>query len=113
MTDRLNPLDTGSPVVIPEGQDDAFQGGRGMTIDPGPVEAEPEPPDALTAPVDLQMLDHPGDVLGAARVLDVEEDGASAHGERPVQLGWSDALGRGQRDAVSGQRPGGPRPRRG
>jgi hypothetical protein len=66
---------------------------RGVVADHAPV-ADREELRAAPVSVHRQMSDHTGDVLGAARVLDVEEDGPPAHRQRPLGRRGCDASGK-------------------
>src|SRR3989442_2351982 len=73
----------------------------GVAADDAPVPDRDEVGSAALA-IDRQVLDHPRDVLRAARVLDVEED--HAPGRRPRALGLRRRHALGERALRLGQR---------
>ena len=56
--------------------------------------------------IHAELVDHVGEVLGAARVLHVEEDRAPAGGPRPLGLGWRHARGERALDIGDRERQG-------
>ena len=68
------------------------QHARGVVVDHPPVPDRNELGRA-SHPIDPEMGEHPRDVIGTARVLDVEEDRAPVRRSRTFGLGWRYARG--------------------